>query len=125
MRGIGRPLKFKSVELLQNKIEEYFLTTPKEEWTITGLALALDTSRETLLDYEDKEEYSDTVKKAKLMVENSYELDLKKSGRTGTIFALKNFNWKDKVEQELSNPDGNLKTIIINKSNGSNNQSSS
>lgn len=124
MRGVGRPLKFESVELLQNKIEEYFLTTPKEEWTITGLALALDTSRETLLDYEDKEEFSDTVKKAKLMVENSYELDLKKSGRTGTIFALKNFNWKDKVEQELSNPDGNLKTIIINKSNGSNNQSS-
>jgi len=28
----------------------------------------------------------------------SYELDLKKHGRTGTIFALKNLDWKDKSE---------------------------
>jgi hypothetical protein len=34
------------------------------------------------------------------MIEHSYELDLKKTGRTGTIFALKNFEWKDKQEIE-------------------------
>ena len=32
------------------------------------------------------------------MVESSYEIDLKKHGRSGTIFALKNFDWKDKSE---------------------------
>ena len=121
--NVGRPLKFKTVKELEDKIEDYLKTTPKEEWTITGLAIALDTFRSVLCDYEDKDEYSNTIKKAKQMIENSYELDLKKSGRTGTIFALKNFNWKDKVENELSNPDGNLKTIIINKTNASDNQS--
>lgn len=98
----GRPLKFESVEILQQKIDAYFTNTKKEEWTITGLALALDTSRETLCNYEDKEQYFDTVKKAKDMVEHSYEIDLKKSGRTGTIFALKNFDWKDKQETDIT-----------------------
>lgn len=92
----GRPLKFKSVKELEEKIAEYFDKTKKEEWTITGLALHLDTFRSVLCDYEDKEKFSNTIKKAKLMVEHSYELDLKKHGRSGTIFALKNFDWKDK-----------------------------
>lgn len=99
----GRPLKFESKEHLQNLIDLYFTNTRKEEWTITGLAIALDTSRETLCNYEAKEQYFDTVKKAKDMVEHSYEIDLKKSGRTGTIFALKNFDWKDKTETENKN----------------------
>ena len=94
----GRPLKFKTVEELQAKIDAYFKDTPKTEWTITGLALALDTYRQTLLNYEEKDEFVDTIKKAKQIVENGYELDLKQSGRSGTIFALKNFDWKDKQE---------------------------
>ena len=98
----GRPLKFETVEELQAKIDLYFETCPKDEWTITGLALALDTYRQTLCNYEEKDEFLDTIKKAKLRVENGYEIDLKKSGRTGTIFALKNFDWKDKTEQDLS-----------------------
>lgn len=102
MAKLGRPLKFKSVKELEDKIDAYFKDTLKEEWTITGLAIALDTSRETLCNYEDKEAYFDTIKKAKDYVEHSYELDLKKSGRTGTIFALKNFDWKDKIEQDIN-----------------------
>ena len=98
----GRPLKFKTVKELQDKIDIYLTDTPKEEWTITGLALALDTYRQTLLNYEERDEYLDTIKKAKQMIENSYELDLKKHGRTGTIFALKNFDWKDKQETDLT-----------------------
>jgi hypothetical protein len=116
----GRPLKFETVEGLKSAVELYFEETPKEEWTITGLALALDTTRQTLINYEERDEYLDTIKNAKLKVENSYELDLKKHGRSGTIFALKNFDWRDKTEQEHSNPDGNLKTIIINKHGGDN-----
>ncbi|HLP48352.1 MAG TPA: terminase small subunit, partial [Candidatus Kapabacteria bacterium] len=96
--NVGRPLKFGSLAELQSKINEYFETTLKDEWTITGLALALDTTRQTLCNYEEKDEFLDTIKKAKLKVENGYEVDLKKHGRTGTIFALKNFDWKDKTE---------------------------
>jgi hypothetical protein len=106
--GAGRPLKFKDKQELEDKISKYFSDTKREEWTITGLAIALDTSRETLCNYEDKEEYFDTIKKAKDFVEYSYEIDLKKSGRTGTIFALKNFNWKDKTEQEIDHKGLNI-----------------
>lgn len=97
----GRPLKFGSVEELSNKIEEYFNNTPEEEITITGLALALDTDRQTLINYQNREEYFDTIKKAKTRVELSYEKSLRKNGRTGDIFALKNFGWTDK--QEIDN----------------------
>lgn len=103
----GRPLKWQTAEELKPLIDAYFTNTPFDEWTITGLALALDTSRVTLIEYcnaaesgERDVEFLNTIKKAKEKVENSYEIDLKKSGRTGTIFALKNFDWKDKVENE-------------------------
>lgn len=124
MAKVGRPLLFKDKETLQARIDEYFRVTPKEDWTITGLAIALDTSRETLCNYEEKEEFFDTVKKGKDMVEHSYELDLKRHGRTGSIFALKNFDWKDKVENEHSNPDGNLKSITVVKNYAGNNPTS-
>jgi predicted transcriptional regulator len=112
MAKVGRPLKFKTVKELEEKIDKYFNETPIEEWTITGLALALDTYRSVLVDYEDKDEYSATVKKAKQMVEHSYEIDLKKSGRTGNIFALKNFDWKDKSEKDVTSGGEKLKGLI-------------
>ena len=99
----GRPLKFETLTLLQEKIDGYFNTTPKDEWTITGLALYLDTSRKVLCEYEDtREDFSNAIKRAKLKVENGYEIDLKKYGRTGTIFALKNFDWKDRTETDVT-----------------------
>ena len=118
----GAPLKFKSDKKLQQLIDKYFKDTDKSEWTITGLAMALDTSRKTLCEYGLKEEYGNTIRKAKLKVENGYEIDLKKSGRTGTIFALKNFNWQDKSHIESTTTDNNLteeqKTKLDNLLNG-------
>ena len=59
--------------------------------TITGLALALDTSRDLLLDYENREEFSYTIKKAKLLCEN-YAEEFLFHGKNvvGAIFNLKN-----------------------------------
>lgn len=94
----GRPLKFQSVEELQKKIDEYFGTTSEERQTITGLALYLDTSRETLMNYEEKDGYFDTIKRAKDRIQETYEHSLKKRGNAGDIFALKNFGWTDKQE---------------------------
>lgn len=99
----GRPLKFKTLKSLQTKIDAYFKSckpnkqNPQgEPLTITGLALALDTSRETLLNYEGREEFFDAIKRAKLRVENFAEKQLFTSkSPTGPIFALKNFDWKD------------------------------
>ena len=101
-KSVGRPLKFPTLDSLESELTKYFDETPKDEWTITGLALALDTSRRVLVEYGDKEEYSNAIRKAKLKVENGYEIDLKKSGRSGTIFALKNFDWKDKQETDIT-----------------------
>lgn len=121
MAEVGRPLKFKTAEELQAKIADYFENTDREEWTITGLALALDTSRKVLVEYEGKDEYSNTIKRAKLMIENSYEIDLKKHGRAGTIFALKNFDWKDKRETDITSGGKEIAGFNFIKPNGKDN----
>lgn len=107
MTRTGRPLKFENLQELVDLADKYFAETLREEWTVTGLALALDTSRETLMDYEGKPDFSDTIKKYKEKVHNAYEIDLRKKGRSGDIFALKNFGWKDRQETALTDPDGN------------------
>ena len=48
------------------------------------------------MDYQHKDDFSDTIKKAKLRVENYYEERLMTTTPTGAIFALKNFGWSDK-----------------------------
>ena len=104
--------KFKSVEELQSAINAYFdsccvvdeATGKKVQvkpYTITGLALALDTSRETLMDIEKEngpysKAYSDAIKKAKLRCQNYAEKQLFNSRNpAGAIFALKNYGWRD------------------------------
>jgi hypothetical protein len=70
-------------------------------YTVTGLALALDTTRETLLDYENKDKFSDAIKRAKLKIHNFTELKLFENNSTGAIFNLKNnYGWRDRTEQE-------------------------
>lgn len=99
---MGRPLKWENVEQMKKEIDLYFEKTPEEEWTITGLALALDTTRDVLIDYQVKDDFSYTIKKAKEMVHNAYEKDLRRKGRSGDIFALKNFGWRDKTETDIT-----------------------
>jgi hypothetical protein len=96
--SVGKPLMFGNKEELKEKIDAYFEATDDNEYTITGLALALDTCRQTLINYAKKPEYVDTIKKAKTRVEHSYELTLRRKGDAGSIFGLKNFGWKDKQE---------------------------
>ena len=146
----GRPLKFKTVKELQDKIDAYFTScdphtedvndwveaidkkgtllkdgnglnylievhhkvkTQQVPYTVTGLALALETNRETLINYESRDEFFDTIKKAKLKIENYLEQNLNSTSPTGTIFNLKNnYGWKDKTEQDL-NHNGNVSFI--------------
>lgn len=102
----GRPLKYKNAEELNEAINNYFKICDEthEPYTITGLALALDIDRKTLLNYEDREMFFLTIKKAKLKVENYLEKRLiNDNSTTGIIFNLKNnFEWKDKQEIEHS-----------------------
>lgn len=153
----GRPLKFKSVAELQEKIDAYFancdphvedvtewvearskdgsllkddnglnylievthkVKTKQIPYSISDLALALDTSRQTLLEYEGEvpgrekkdPEFADTIKRAKLRIESFLEKNLNSPSPTGTIFNLKNnFEWRDKSEQENT---GEQKLIV-------------
>ena len=91
----GRPLKIGDVNELSKKCDEYFATENELLWTITGLALFLDCDRDTLLNYEGRPEMIGAVRKAKNRIENAYERDLRRKGRSGDIFALKNFGWRD------------------------------
>ncbi len=97
---MARPRKFNTVEEMQEAIQAYY---DKQEQrgkplTIQGLALALGfLTRQSLLDYEgytdaNDKEYLDTIKKARLHIEN-YKLEGLLSGdlnTTGVIFDLKN-----------------------------------
>jgi hypothetical protein len=111
---MGRPLKFESPEHIEQLAEKYFEATPFDEWTITGLALALDTSRKVLVEYGEKDEFSNTIKKLKTKIENSYEVSLRKNGRSGDIFALKNFGWKDQTQVEQNVSTTNTVTVVKN-----------
>lgn len=117
-RKSGRPKKYTEVEIMQQKIDKYFEGCNKsnEPYTVTGLCLALDICRDTLAEYAKKEEFSDTIKKAKLKVENYLERHLiTDSSTTGIIFNLKNnFGWTDKQQLEhsgnINNPFEGLST---------------
>ncbi len=116
----GRPLKFGTVEELQEAIDNYFekcdvgvLTEvydrknqefrsylQKTPYSITGLALALHTSRRVLCEYGLKDEYSNAIMRAKLFCENWVEIQALRGNLPSGIvcFMLKNYEWKDKCE---------------------------
>lgn len=115
---MARPLKFESVEQLESMIESYFVDCDdkKEPYTITGLALWLDTNRETLLNYEERPEFFDTIKRAKLRCENWVEKGLLKNqvNATAGIFNLKNnYGWKDKTETDITTDGDKIETGVI------------
>lgn len=136
----GRPAHFDNEEELKSKIDEYFeyiqgeytditnrddegepyteriWTREPEDATITGLALYLGfESRQSVYDYEKNGEFSYTIKRARLHVENTYEKALLSKYATGAIFALKNFGWSDKQEVDHKSTDGTMspKTEIV------------
>ncbi len=108
----GQPKKFKFKQL-QDRIVKYFehCTQGKEfdeKPTLTGLAMVCGMyGRRQYLEYEGYPEFSPLLKCARTFVESSYERCLNKnSGAAGPIFALKQFGWKDTIEQ--TNKDENV-----------------
>ena len=97
-RKVGRPLKYETPEDLQLLIDEYFEQTPVEKQTITGLAIHLDTDRITLCQYEGRDQFANTVKKAKQRIEHAYELHGMEHRSSFDIFRMKNMGWQDKTE---------------------------
>ena len=113
----GRPMKYKTVEELAAKIDAYFdwcdsmsqmITNDKGQvrcvykpYTISGLCLFLDFTRETLNEYQKIVAFSDTITRAKFRIESWLE-EKSLLGETNpqvSMFNLKNnFGWVDKTE---------------------------
>jgi len=107
---------FSDEDSLQDMIEDYFSNPPVKPvvtkegvievpaLTITGLALHLGfESRQSMYDYEKKDKFTYAIKRARLLIENSYEFQLQHGNSTGAIFALKNMSWTDKTQNENLN----------------------
>ena len=129
---MGRPKKYNNAEEMQKVIDEYFngcqkpvkifnkdlgkyITVTDEKgnieyeqykpYTITGLANALNMSRQDLINYEKDNEFFDTITRAKRKVEQYVEERLfDKDGANGAKFNLANnfSRWKDKQEVEVA-----------------------
>lgn len=109
----GRPRKFDSPEKFDDAVDDYVSSRDGKRLTWTGLALHLGfCSRVSIDEYLKYEGFSYSVKRAKLLVENSYEESLGEEGSpAGSIFALKNFGWSDKQEVEHSGSVGHYETM--------------
>ena len=73
-------------------------------YTLSGLALALNCCRQTLLNYKDRPEFLDTIKKAKAVCEAYLEEGML-SGEVPAIPGIfnckNNYGWVDKSEQTV------------------------
>lgn len=121
----GKPRKYKSVKAMEAAIDAYFedcnghpyigddgcavldkygrpIILDAHPPTVTGLALALGfTGRKVLLDYQAREEYRDTITRAKARCEEYAEARLyDKDGANGAKFSLScNFGWNNESEK--------------------------
>lgn len=127
-KAVGRPPKYKSKEEIEEKIDAYFKKCEGEILkdtagepvlnkfghpviinqrppTVTGLALALGfTTRLSLLNYQGKKEFANTITRAKTMIEAYTEERLfDRDGGNGAQFSLRNNfkGWNDKLPSEL------------------------
>lgn len=131
----GRPPDYKTVEEMQAKIDEYFELSKGEmlldaegtpiihkgapiyingyHLTVTGLAIHLGfTSRQALLNYQNKKEFVDAITRAKLKIEDYANQRLfDKEGVRGAMFALSvNYGY---VEKKATEHSGNVGFKIV------------
>lgn len=132
--GAGRPLKFKTVEELQTAIDNYFdycdnrsrsvyverlgdniSVSAPAPYTMSGLARALNLSRQALSEYSHREQFGDTIKAARDKVQEDIETRLMEtSNQSGAIFNLKNnFGWRDKIEQDVTSNGESISPLLV------------
>lgn len=129
----GAPPKYENANDLQAAIDDYFnngvdkrqVVIGKGENakvvelpipTISGLAYYLGfESRQSFYDYEKRDGFSYTVKKARLFIEREYEMQLSAGNTVGAIFALKNMGWMDqqKIDHTTNGKDMPSERVAI------------
>lgn len=116
MADVGRPLKFKSAEELSEKCAAYFEHRERNKLplTITGLAVWLDTDRSVLMDYQNRDEFTNTVKAAKQRCEAyAEEQAFVGKNQAGSIFVLKNHGWRDQQHQDVTSNGQVLGVVVL------------
>lgn len=138
MAEVGRPPMYETVEEMQEMIDKYFeqcegaekvdaegnvftdkygepIIFGRRPMTITGLALALGfNSRQALLNYQAKDEFNDTITRAKARIEQYAEERLfDKDGANGAKFSLAN-NFEGWKEKQHIDADVNGNAVSIN-----------
>ena len=103
----GRPPKFNSVEELDTKSQEWWdsIIDTDEIPDIEGWALALDTTRTTLFEYEFKEEFANTIKRWKDKIFKSKKQLAMKGKMPPAIFifdAINNTDYRNKTESDIT-----------------------
>lgn len=127
---VGAPRKWKSVKAMQEAIDAYFESCKGEPIidaegepcrdkygdvilvgakppTVTGLALALGfTGRKQLIDYQGREEFCNTITRAKARCEEYAESRLyDRDGANGAKFSLGcNFGWNGERNDSAGDP---------------------
>jgi hypothetical protein len=118
----GNKLKDETGAWVYKPVRKKVLVKPM---SITGLAIALDTSRRTLLDYSEKDGYSHSIKAALDFCHNFVE-DGMLSGKinpAAAIFNLKNnYGWIDETEQKTKLTFGRTLEDLIDEANDTNGQ---
>jgi hypothetical protein len=108
-RPVGRPRAIDCPEKFDALVDGYFdlCRQNSEPILLTGMILSLGlVSKEAFYNYETYPEFSDSVKRARMLVEMEYEKRLNTASAVAApIFALKNFGWKDKQEVALTTTD--------------------
>lgn len=118
MARIGRPLKWKTPQELQKRVDDYFETRKKldKPYTLESLALHLETTPKTLLEYEagnkqgfknDADLYVKVLKNARLRIADEWISEAWKHPNKAIqmFFYLKNhFGYADKPNEEAKTP---------------------
>lgn len=103
----GRPRIIQSPEEMDRLVVDYVATCKEsgDPLILTGMILHMGlSSKQSFYEYMNYDGFSDSVKKARLLIESEYEKRMVDgSSPAGAIFALKNFEWKDKHPTELDN----------------------
>lgn len=117
IRNLGKAGKPKTVQEMEDRIDQYFEVCQEAQLnpTVEGLAMAIDYDRRTLFDIQNakaKIQFSDTVKRAKDFIAN-YDAILASSNKMNSAvycFRSKNFyQMKDSVQIEaVSNQSGDI-----------------
>lgn len=104
----GRPLKYDNVEDLQRDIDSYFkqCDSTGRPYTVAGLALSLDMTTHSLMNYEKAvgyEQFFTAVKKAKQKCETQMierALNGEQNSTMSIFLAKANYNYTDQPKTE-------------------------